>query len=260
MRILDAEYRLSKRPVIDNFGLVVIDAERATANADGVAHVKNILETYAMPPEEDEGHKSSTRMSRLLGAISSQSDASWFRVSEMFGHPAPEMAGSLLTNMNELARAIKKQNASKFQTSVQQLRADMCIEMLDSYLSVARDGAEPTKEADWAYIIGLPNHRAPLQIGACDGDILDVVADLNRRNAGGKQVFGLLGAWLVHDPDEVAEGLRVALQDSEILPDLYDINLGAAKFSIETFLKETDNFVLSPWHVADEDVVLAMAG
>jgi hypothetical protein len=260
MQIFDPAYRLAKRPDTDNFGLVEIDAERGVSYLDSAVHVRRILETAVMPATEEEGHRSCIRMSRLLGSISSQANASWFRISEMLGHPAPELAGSMLSGVQELGRAIKKRKSGQFMNAIHQLRNNMCLDVLDSYIDVAGGGADPTKEVDWAYIIGLPDHRTPLQIGACQGDVLDVVADLNRRNAGGEQVFGILAAWLVHDPDEVAEGIRMALQDSEVMDDLYEINLGTAKLSVETFLKETDNFVMSPWHVEDDDIPLAIAG
>lgn len=259
MQLFDPAYRLAKRPDTNNFGLVEIDAERMTSYIDAAVHVRRILETAVMPSTEDDGHRSCTRLSRLLGSISSQANASWFHISEMLGHPSPELAGSVLAGMQDLGRALKKSKSGQFMTAVQSLRQDLCLDMLDSFIDIGQGRAAPTKESDWAYIIGLPNNRTPLQIGACEGDILDVVADLNRRNAGGELVFGILSAWLVHDPEEVSEGIRMALQDREVMTDLYDINLGSAKLSLETFLKETDNFVLSPWHVEDNAVPMAMA-
>jgi hypothetical protein len=79
--------------------------------------------------------------------------------------------------------------------------------------------------------------------------ILDQMENNGRQNGSN---YGLVRAWLVHDPELASESLGKIFAESSANSGANSLDLGRMSDAIESALLQSDNLVLSPWHVDDE--------
>jgi hypothetical protein len=233
------------------YGLQPIAPDRLQADAAAIMQVLSLLENPEMPQRQEANAQQFQVVSRLLGAVASQSDPTWFTISELFGHPAPELARRLMQHAGNFSRNIKQQDQRRYAELVEQFDNDRGFEVLDSYLDVALRGEAPVGEDKMAYILKVPGTFS-LRIGACDETLRDFLATMIRDRGYTQQRPELLGAWLVHEPQEVQTAISKAFKMEAMSDGTYFINEHKAKPTLEALLKQTNNYVLSPWHVEEE--------
>ncbi|TLX16105.1 hypothetical protein [Rhizobium sp. MHM7A] len=233
------------------YGLHPIAPERLQADAAAIMEVLALLENHEIPQRQEANSQRFQVVSRLLSAVVSQSDPTWFTVSELFGHPAPELARRLMQHMSNFSRSIKQQDQKRYTELVEQFDNDRGFEVLDSYLDVALRGEAPVGEDKMAYIMKVPG-KFSLQIGACDETLRDFLTAMIKDRGFSQQRPELLGAWLIHDPQEVQAAISTAFKMEAMSDGTFFINEHKAKPMLEALLKQTNNYVLSPWHVEDE--------
>lgn len=233
------------------YGLRPIAPEKLQADAAAIMHVISLLENEGIPERQVVNPKQFEVVSRLLNAVASQSDPSWFTISELFGHPAPELARRLMQHANNLSRSIKQQDEKRYAELVEQFDNDRGFEVLDSFLDVALRGEAPVGEDKMAYILKVPGTFS-LRIGACNETLRDFLATMIKDRGYSQQRPELLGAWLVHEPEEVLDAISATFKSEAMSDGTFFINKNKAKPTLEALLKQTNNYVLSPWHVEDE--------
>jgi hypothetical protein len=233
------------------YGLHPFAPESLQAEAEVIKDVLALLEAEGTPSREYAHAPGFQIAHRLLNSVSSQTGPTWFTISEMFGHPAPELARKLMLSVNNLSRSIKQQDHKRYATLLEQFDNDRGFEVLDSFLDVALRGEPPVGEDKMAYILKTPG-KFSLQIGACNETLRDFLANMIKDSGYSQQRPELLGAWLIHEPEEVQAAISKAFQ-TEAMPDgTYFIADHKAKPMLEALLKHTNNFVLSPWHIEEE--------
>lgn len=233
------------------YGFHQIAPENLQADAAAVMEVLSLLEGEGIPAREHANAPGFQVVHRLLSSVAAQTGPSWVSISEMFGHPAPELARKLMLSANNLSRSIKQQDHKRYTALLGQFDDDRGFEVLDSFLDVAMRGEPPVGEDKMAYILKTPG-KFSLQIGACNETLRDFLANMIKDGGYSQQRPEVLGAWLVHDAEEVQAAISEAFQ-TEAMPDgTYFIADHKAKPMLEALLKHTNNFVLSPWHIEDE--------
>lgn len=233
------------------YGLHPVTPERLQSDAAAIKDVLALLESQEMPPREEANAQQFQVVSRMLSAVASQSDSTWFTISELFGHPAPELARRLMQHVGNFTRSIKQQDQKRYAELVEQFDDDRGFEVLDSYLDVALRGEAPVGEDKMAYILKVPG-KFSVQIGACDETLRDFLATTIKDRGYSQQRPELLGAWLIHEPHEVQTAISEAFKMEAMSDGTFFINEHKAKPILEALLKQTNNYVLSPWHVEDE--------
>lgn len=252
MHIVEANYRSSSLPTISGYGFIPYDADKQALYTDAASALFEAVSSGVLPARDEAWKRRCNNLARLFGSVSSQGDAAWFVNSEMLGHPSPEIAGRMIGLMNKLGWAIKGQNARGFSAAVEAFTADYGDEMLDSYLDVVVRGNKPVSEPEWAYILSSNSANGVLRIGATTDDLRALASSMNR-SVNSNSPVSVLAAWPVHDADEARITLEIALRSYRASEGNYFIKLGNAKAIVEQGLKETDNFVLSPFHVDDDE-------
>lgn len=258
MHIVEANYRSSKLPNVAGYGFIPYPQDKQDLYTDAADALYQAISTGGMPDGDDTWKRRCNNLSRLFGSVSSQGDAAWYLNSEMLGHPSPEVAGRLAVTVSEIGRAIAKGNRRRFREGMEALKSDHADAMLDSYLDVALRGQTPVEEPEWAYIIWSNRPDGILRIGATTDDLRTFAGRLNRSSFSSSPI-SVLAAWPVHDADDAAITIANRLRSYRASEGHYFIKLADARNIVETGLKETENFVLSPFHLEEDPAQMKTA-
>jgi len=171
----------------------------------------------------------------------------WFSVARMMGYPSSEFSRQVSNSLAHLRFFLVQGDTDGAERELRRLQDVPASDCLQEFLAIARDGQHPENEEGWAYILWSSSERDLLHIGAAGGTVDDVLARL-RRDYPGHDPFGVMAAWLVHDPLE-AYGLVRETFDSEMVGDgFYRIGLREARKRLGSELVARDLLALSPWH------------
>lgn len=171
----------------------------------------------------------------------------WFSVARMMGYPSSEFSRQVSHGLAYLRFFLAQGDMDGAERELQRMRNVPAADCLHEFLAIARDGRHPENEEGWAYILWSSSERDLLHIGASGGTVDEVLARL-RRDYPGHDPFGVMAAWLVHDPLEAYVLVR-EIFDAEMVGDgFYRIGLGEARKRLGGQLSARDLLALSPWH------------
>lgn len=171
----------------------------------------------------------------------------WFTTSKFLGHPSGDLCKTLATQFSIMKGAIREQSHRHFASAVAVFEENHGFEMLDNYLDMTVNAAHPVKEEGWAYILWSSSEKDVLHIGAAGGEIDEVTTALDAENPE-FHPYGVLAAWLVHDPVDAFNVIKETFDGEALGGGFYRVDMGTARRKLDAVLKRDDNFALSPWH------------
>lgn len=180
----------------------------------------------------------------------------WFLLAQNLGYPSHLLARAVTEKMSAAQIAIENGDKTALKNALDFLHDEAVVEMLDNYIELAK-GIRVQPEQGFAYLAWTADDRPELAVGASSSSMPEILAELGSGDRVGRERnWGVLGAWLVHDPELAAtkiaqmfegEGSRVAGSAVYV-----GERARAATKDIEAMLISTSNLVLSPWHVDDD--------
>lgn len=233
------------------YGFIPVAAQQWDLRISAIQGVMNMLETGQMPDANDEESIKKLKIVKgMFLAIVVGDQWDWFTTSRMLGFPSSDLSRQMSLRFHRMIDAIGVGSDSYFEKCVDYLKKNFAREMLGSYLDVACDSQHPVEEEGWAYILWSSSRPDELFIGANGGQIDEVTRQL-RIDHPDSDPYGVMGAWLVHDPVAAFHDLRQKLGGAALGCGFYRMALGRAKEAVTQVLAHTDNYALSPWHVED---------
>lgn len=218
--------------------------------------VRDLIASRTLPLDSESAQESLSIVKGMFSRIYVGDCYDWYTTSRFLGHPSGELSKVLSTNMSILKGALREQSVKHFNDAVDRFTNNYGLEMLDNYMDMTVSSAYPVKEEGWAYVLWSSSEADVLHMGAAGGEIEDVLGRLNVENPD-RHPYGVLAAWLVHDPVDAYNDIRRAF-DGEFMGDgFFRVDFGKARERIGALLKETDNFALSPWHDSEHDLAVA---
>lgn len=225
-------------------------ASRAAPLFQATVRVRDLLLSPERPLQDD--CKALRLLSNQFAAIYTAQPGDWFSTSQIFGHPSQLLAQRIAQEFRILESAATSNDAVLAQSAGDFLRDEAVVEMLDNAIEIAK-GNTSGPETGWAYIAWSPDTMVFYGIGAKDGRIEDILAEVSEDHRRKPRQLGLLAAWHVHDPEMADAELKGMLARHATTNGYYHkISLKRVRDSIDKMLVETDNLVVSPWH-ADEE-------
>lgn len=233
------------------YGFIPIAAHQWDLRIKAVQDVSNMLETGRMPAADDEqGLKNLKIVKGMFLALVVGDQWDWFTTSRMLGFPSSDLSRQMSLRFHRMVHAVVTESDSYFEKCMEFLHKNYAREMLESYLDIACASQHPVEEEGWAYILWSSSAPDELYIGASGGQIDEVTRQLRIENPD-KDPYGVLGAWLVHDPVEAYHDIRNRLSNHSLGCGFYRMDLDKAKAAVTETLTLTDNYALSPWHVEE---------
>lgn len=171
----------------------------------------------------------------------------WYTTSKFLGHPSGDLCKTLATQVGIMKGALRTQDPLLMASATAVFADNFGLDMLDNYLDMAVRSAHPVKEEGWAYILWSSSEKDVLHMGAAGGEIEEVTASLNAENPE-YHPYGVLAAWLVHDPVDAYQTIHAAFEGEALGGGFFRTDLATARKRIDAALKMDDNFALSPWH------------
>lgn len=233
------------------YGFIPIASHQWDLRIKAVQDVLGILDGDSMPLNDINTINSLRIVKGMFMAVSSGDQWDWFTTSRMLGFPSSDLSKSLSVRVHRLAHAISQQSDSYFDKCADFLRKNYAPEMLDNYLDVACRKQHPVEEEGWAYVLWSSSVPDEFFIGASGGKIDEVTRQL-RVDYPDNDPYGVLGAWLVHDPVLAFNDIREKLGDHSLGCGFYRLELADAKKIVSSTLVGADNHPISPWHAGDE--------
>lgn len=229
------------------FGTVPVDERDWIPRIDAVRLVSDALERGLMPEPSEEVLAAFSVVKGLFSRIALGDTADWYTVSRLLGYPSSALSLVLSWRMAWARAAVRERDEEVFSAARGRILDDHCLEMLGNYLDMAVDAARPLEEHGWAYILWSSSERDLMHVGAASGSVEDVLGRLGREHPD-HAAFGVLSAWLVHDPLKAWSGIRGVLEPHLVGDGFYRLELGDAKTAVESLLAATENASHSPWH------------
>jgi len=169
----------------------------------------------------------------------------------MLGFPSSDLAKQMSIRVHRMAHATVGQSESYFEKCVGYLKDNFAPEMFENYLDIACRNQHPVEEEGWAYVLWSSSAPDELFISASNGKLDEVARQLRVENPD-NDPYGVLAAWLVHDPVQAYDDIDSHLAEHSLGGGFFDISLGDAKEALSNMLVSSDNHALSPWHVEEE--------
>lgn len=178
----------------------------------------------------------------------------WFYRSYKLGHPSHLLARKVTERLADLQVHIAGGEFEAAEEELQFLSSEAVADMLDNYLTLADDNSRPPEpEQGWAYLAWRPDYPNSVFVGSGEGTMHEILSDLSARERTKGLKFGLLSAWLVHDPEHADRTIHGLWTTEPSANGRYNsVNFQRAAKEIEGALLSTDNVVLSPWHIDDD--------
>lgn len=235
------------------YGFIPVAAQQWDLRIEAVRDVLDMLETGRMPVATDQQSIRNLKIVKgmfLAVVVGDQWD--WFTTSRMLGFPSSDLSRQMSLRFHRMVSAIENESDSYFEKCMEFLHKNFANEMLGAYLDIACDSQHPVEEEGWAYVLWSSSTPDELYIGASGGQIDEVTRQLRIENPD-KDPYGVLGAWLVHDPVLAYHDIRRKFSNESLGCGFYRVDLGHAKEAVTDILSLTDNYALSPWHVEEYD-------
>jgi hypothetical protein len=178
----------------------------------------------------------------------------WFYRSYKLGHPSHLLSRMVTEKLADLQVHIASGEFEAAEEELQFLSSEAVADMLDNYLILSDEKSRPPEpEQGWAYLAWRPDYPNSAFVGSGEGTMHEILTDLTARERTKGLKFGLLSAWLVHDPEHADRTIHDLWAAKPSANGRYNsVNFDRAAKSIEGALLATDNLVLSPWHIDDD--------
>jgi hypothetical protein len=215
-----------------------------------VQKVAQLLNSGEMPQNDEENIKNFRILKGMFFALVTGDQWDWFTSARMLGFPSADLSRQISIRFHRMAQAVTDQSDGYYEKCLNYLNKNHVGEMLENYMDIACRSQHPVEEEGWAYILWSSSTPDELFIGSSGGQIDEVTRSLRNENPD-KDPYGVLGAWLVHDPVRAFQDIREKLSGNSLGCGFYRIELGLAKEIVNSTLQMTDNYASSPWHVCD---------
>ncbi|NTF18137.1 hypothetical protein G6L37_06940 [Agrobacterium rubi] len=198
----------------------------------------------------------------LVGKIFNRAQAAcfrdWFLQSFRLGHPSHLLARAAVEEIAKLQVSVARKNKAAISERLSFLDREAVVEMLDNYIGLTRNEIPPV-EKGWAYLAWRSEKKHGFFPGASSGPMYDILEGLATRNPWREPGFGVVAAWLVHDPEFAAGTIDDLFAGHPRKRGGFRMDLGEMSDAIEGALLASDNLVVSPWH-SDDDEALERLG
>jgi len=241
------------RFAVHGYGTLPVSEREWTARIAAAQIVLGILDGERNLDNDAKALEAISVVKGLFSRIALGDCYDWFSVSRQMGHPSAEFSREVSNDLARLRSYIVRGSREGMERSLDRLRATPAADCVAEFLSITRDGAHPSAEEGWAYILWSSTERDLFHIGAAGGTVDDVLKRLRSEHPE-HDPFGVMAAWLVEDAVDAYYMLRDALGADMVGNGFYRTDLGLAKQKISEGLTARDLLVLSPWH-GDEDEV-----
>lgn len=232
------------------YGFIPIAAQQWDLRIKAVQQVAEMLDDGKMPEKNQESIINLKILKGMFFSLVTGDQWDWFTTARMLGFPSAELSRQISIRFHRMAQAVNDESDGYFEKCLKYLRQNHVGEMLDNYIDIACRSQHPIEEEGWAYILWSSSSPDELFIGASGGQIDEVTRQLRIDNPQ-KDPYGVLGAWLVHDPVKAYQDIRRQLSTNSLGCGYYRVDLGSAKEIVSSTLQLTDNYASSPWHVCD---------
>lgn len=238
------------------FGVVQVPYKEWNDRIAAIKVVRNLITSGRLPADAEPIQQSLSIVKGLFSRIHVGDCYDWYTTSRFLGHPSADLSKKLSIELAMLKGALREQRTDVYENASSTFTNEYGVEMLDNYLDMAEQHAHPVKEEGWAYVLWSSSERDVLHMGAAGGELEEVLERLNRENPG-HHPYGVLAAWLVHDPVDAYNDIHEAFQNSALGEGFFRTDFGAARDTIAAKLKDTDNLAHSPWHDHDAPKTVA---
>jgi len=231
--------------------------DRSDPWADPQIRLKSVAVTLALlegrlePRNDDFILQCVSNTKGLFNRIARGDRPDWFTVASQFGYPSAQLCRQVADDLAKMRKGMLKEDGAAFEAARDRLLDEPVVECLIAFEDAVARNQWYEAEEGWAYVFWSHDEPDLLAIGATEGTIFDVESELNREFSSGGR-YGVIGAWLVHDPEETAALLKRQFDRKSLGAGFYRMEIGDAKKEIQSLLERHDQFVMSPWHVEDE--------
>jgi hypothetical protein len=177
----------------------------------------------------------------------------WFVTAKYTAYPSPQLSRTICSGLANVRGCILNGDIKRVRESCQGLVESCLPEMLDNYLAMAVHAKYPEPEKGFAYILFSTSEKALLHIGACDGQVEEVLKRLST-DYEGNDPYGVAVAYLVNDAEHAGELIKKALARHYVDDSFYRLDLKTARDRIEEVLYKAKEIVASPWHAEGEEL------
>lgn len=216
-----------------------------------VATVLDLLEGRLEPSNDEFVLQCVSNVKGLFNRIARGDRPDWFTVASQFGYPSARLCRQVAEDLAKMRKAMVKEDPEAYLSAKARVLAQPVVECLHGFEDAVLRDKWFEAERGWAYVFWSHAEKDILAIGTTEGTIFEVADELNHEFKNGGR-YGVIGAWLVHDPDETARLFKKHFDRNSIGAGFYRVEIGDAKKEIQTLLDRHDQFVLSPWHVEEE--------
>jgi hypothetical protein len=176
----------------------------------------------------------------------------WFTTAKYTAYPAPQLCKAICSGLATVRGSLLNGDTKRVREGCDTLVNSCLPEMLDNYLSMAVHAKYPEPEKGFAYILFSTSEKALLHIGACDGEVEDVLKRLGS-DYEGHDPYGVAVAYLVNDAEHAGELIKKALARNYVDDGFYRLDLKTARDRVEEVLYKAKEIVASPWHAEGEE-------
>jgi hypothetical protein len=233
------------------FGLIQVPFEEWQPRIDAVTSILAAVESWTMPENSGAFQQSASIVKGLFSRIAVGDCYDWYSTSRLLGHPSPDLSSEVSAKLKQLKSVVGRQDREAFAEICRFFHDECVTDMLDNYLGLAVRKENPVEEDGWAYILWSSSERDALHVGAAGGTVEEVLKRLNAENPG-YHPYGVLAAYLVHDPLVAHRGIERVLDPHALGLGFYRVDLGTARRALHELLLRSENTVKSPWHAGVE--------
>lgn len=253
---LEVSERIRKIPkeMFPRVGYGLLVPKEFEEEFQAVVRTRNMILSGSTTTDVPTHIKDISMVGKIFNRAQAACFADWFLQSFRLGHPSHLLARAVVEELSALQASLARRDQSASRKSLAFMSQEAVVEMFDNYIGLAKN-VVPAEEKGWAYLAWRSEANLCLFPGAAEGAMYEILDGLATRNAWREHGFGLVGAWLVHDPEFAAATIREIFAEFPSKRGGYLLNLGSMSDAIENALVASDNLVLSPWHVDDEHAI-----
>jgi hypothetical protein len=219
--------------------------------ANDVSRTRELILSGKLQATVDTHIRDLKNVAKIFDRAQGACSADWFRQSASIGHPSHLLARRITEALSSLHLHLVNGDQAKARSDLDFLHDEAVTEMLENWIAAFKGEKVPT-ERGWAYLSWKSDHIYSLIPGADAGSMKEILEKLAVRFARREDNYGLVAAWLVHDPEFAAETFRDLFAGYSDRNGAYSLDMGKMSGAMEAALLASDNLVLSPWHIEDE--------
>jgi hypothetical protein len=243
----------SRNFVDKGYGLIQVPHHEWADRIAAVQVVRNLIQSQKLPADSEPVQQCLSLVKGMFSRIYVGDCYDWYTTSRFLGHPSGAISKVLSTQLAIMKGALREQSVEHFNSAIGRFSGEHGLEMLENYLDMTLRAAHPVMEEGWAYVLWSSSERDVVHMGAAGGEVEDVIKRLNAENPE-NHPYGVLAAWLVHDPVDAYNHIHKAFDGNAMGDGFFRVDFATARNRINDLLKESDNFALSPWHDYDPEI------